>query len=227
MAFADEYLREAELLCRKTIKIMSLAYKVFSSSRGGPSTSTNLDGAVPSQEASTLVAGVARYVKLLVGIGLRAAAKLQTDGLAEAQLDEALQPLEHPRAWTKLARELDARLDTSSVLSPDSGVFAQADQCMSCRGPVEERCFSCQTEGGRRFRHVQCLRCIACGRRGAYDRGQDGPAGRFHEWTMQCKFCGVAPEEGTYVWYSTVDLYTVLLYIALERLMQLLKEGGT
>jgi hypothetical protein len=42
---------------------------------------------------------------------------------------------------------------------------------------------------------------------------------------MQCKFCGMEPDEGTYVWYSTLDLYTVLLYVAFERLLRFLKMG--
>lgn len=218
MAFPDEYLDKARFIHQRILNMIGLAYKVFSSS---------LDGPKASQEASTLVAGVAHNVKLLVRIGVRAAIKSQADGLDATQLDNILQPLENPPTWTNLARELDARLDTSPSLSPDSDVSPRTGHCMSCAKPVDERCFSCQTEGGRRFCHVQCLRCSACNRRGAYDRGQDGPAGRFHEWTMQCKFCGMTPEEGMYVWYSTADMYTALLYIVLEHLQDLLKEGGT
>jgi hypothetical protein len=131
------YRHEAKLLC---LKIVATFVLVFDNSNG-----------VISQKALTSVTGIDHYTKLLLRIGLLASTKLQVAGLVETQLDKFLQPLESLETWIKLVQELDAQLDATPLPSTNSSFPNQTDICMSCSRPVEERCFSSQTEGGRRF----------------------------------------------------------------------------
>jgi hypothetical protein len=229
-----QYRREAKLLCLKIRDILPLALDTFLEKKGRPGPDTSLaqpDSLSPciTRDMLNLVTGIARYMQLVIGVGVRASTNLEvTAGADETrqlrQLNKFLQRFEDRKTPTALVRNLDAHLD--GPRSPTSSFPANTDSCVGCGGVVEDCCYSSQTEAGVGFWHVECLPCEACGRTGAYEEGPDGPSRESEARTMECSFCRAKPPPGEYCWWSTVDIYIVLLYVALARFMKDVERGN-
>lgn len=205
------YGREAKLLCKKVVAFFTLLSKTQE---------TGVRKLGVTQELLSLVTGLAHYLKLLIRIGLQGALKLErergtTEGL-NAFLDE-LADLETIK--DNEMKSLDLHESTAGLASQES------DCCAQCNEPIDDECVMIY---GRRW-HVKPphLHCSTCQR----DLTHDLASAVFSEKADRV-FCinhaGRAQETVSGFSHVTkLQQYVFLLKVALARLLEVLKTGGS
>ncbi|RMZ86516.1 hypothetical protein DV736_g6258, partial [Chaetothyriales sp. CBS 134916] len=206
------YGREAKLLCKKVVAFFTLLSKTQD---------TGVRKLGVTQELLSLVTGLAHYLKLLIRIGLQGALKLEretgsTQGLY-AFLDE-LSDLEHIKEQE--AKSLDLGDGNAGLAGQDS------DCCAACQQPIDDECVMVY---GKRW-HLKPsshLACVVCKR----DLGRDLGAAAYAEHDERV-YCAdhIKRAPGPLLAFSHVtklQQYVFLLKVALARLLEVLKAGGT
>ena len=205
------YGREAKLLCKKVVAFFTLLSKTQE---------TGVRKLGVTQELLSLVTGLAHYLKLLIRIGLQGALKLEREaGTAEglhAFLDE-LTDLETIREQEMKALEL-----TDGI----AGLAGQeSDCCATCMEPIDDECIMMF---GKRW-HIKPahLTCSVCNRdltrdlgNAVYSEADERVYCREHAKRARDTISGFS-------YVTKLQQYVFLLKVALARLLEVLKAGGT
>jgi RhoGAP domain/LIM domain len=205
------YGREAKLLCKKVVAFFTLLSKTQE---------TGVRKLGVTQELLSLVTGLAHYLKLLIRIGLQGALKLEREaGTAEglhAFLDE-LMDLEIIREQEMKALEL-----TDGI----AGLAGQeSDCCATCMEPIDDECVMMY---GKRW-HIRPphLTCSTCNRdlsrelgNAALSEADERVYCREHAKRARDTVSGFS-------YVTKLQQYVFLLKVALARLLEVLKAGGT
>ena len=205
------YGREAKLLCKKVVAFFTLLSKTQE---------TGVRKLGVTQELLALVTGLAHYLKLLIRIGLQGALKLERDqhtaeGL-HAYLDE-LADLETIKEQE--LKNLDLN-DSSSSLADQA-----SDCCLTCGEPIDDECVI--LKGRRWHTKPSHLTCASCNR----DLTQDLQRAVFSEQDENV-YCADHARRGKktvsgFTHVTKLQQYVFLLRVALARLLEVLKSGGT
>ncbi|KAJ9660803.1 Rho-type GTPase activating protein Rga1 [Neophaeococcomyces mojaviensis] len=205
------YGREAKLLCKKVVAFFTLLSRT-------QETSVRKLGV--TQELLSLVTGLAHYLKLLIRIGLQGALKLErekgtTEGL-NAFLDE-LADLETIKEHEM--KSLDLNESTAGLAHQES------DCCAFCEEPIDDECVMIY---GKRW-HVKPphLNCSSCGRDLTHDLASAVYSER--EDKVYCINHSSRAQETVsgFSHVTKLQQYVFLLKVALARLLEVLKSGGT
>ena len=205
------YGREAKLLCKKVVAFFTLLSKTQE---------TGVRKLGVTQELLSLVTGLAHYLKLLIRIGLQGALKLEREaGTAEglhAFLDE-LTDLE-----TISEQEMKALELTDGI----AGLAGQeSDCCATCLEPIDDECVMMY---GKRW-HIKPahLTCSVCNRdlarelgNAVYSEADERVYCREHAKRARDTVSGFS-------YVTKLQQYVFLLKVALARLLEVLKAGGT
>jgi hypothetical protein len=170
-----------------------------------------------TQELLSLVTGLAHYLKLLIRISLQGALKLEREKGNVEGLNQFMDGLGDLDA----IKEADDSLDFTAG---DNGLAdARSDLCSLCRRPIEEECARL---GDRRW-HLGCMSCSICVR----ELGRTLQEARWSEEDerMVCQTCeGHFPNSiGGIERTTRLQQYVFLLRVALARLLEMLRAGGT
>ena len=205
------YGREAKLLCKKVVAFFTLLSKTQE---------TGVRKLGVTQELLSLVTGLAHYLKLLIRIGLQGALKLERErGTAEglhAFLDE-LADLETIK---------EQELKNIDINDGVAGLAEQeSDCCALCKQPIDDECIMIY---GKRW-HIRPphLSCSVCSR----DLTQELPNARYSERDERI-YCLEHAKRATetvsgFSHVSKLQQYVFLLKVALARLLEVLKTGGS
>ncbi|KAI9778155.1 MAG: hypothetical protein M1839_008364 [Geoglossum umbratile] len=202
------YPREAKLLCKKIVAFFSLLSKTQD---------TGVRKLGVTQELLSLVTGLAHYLKLLIRICLQGALKLEREKGNVEGLVQFMDSL----------GDLDAIKEADDSLDFAVGVYGLADSrsdlCSLCRRPIEEECAKL---GDRRW-HLGCMSCSNCVR----ELGRNLPEARWSEVDerMTCQACEGYPSDSAagIERVTRLQQYVFLLRVALARLLEMLRTGGT
>lgn len=205
------YGREAKLLCKKVVAFFTLLSKTQE---------TGVRKLGVTQELLSLVTGLAHYLKLLIRIGLQGALKLER----EKQTTEGLHAYLGELADLETIK--DQELTALDLNDSSSGLADQAsDCCLTCGEPIDDECVILL---GRRWHSKPAhLTCIACHR----DLTQDLQNASFDEREERV-YCAdharqVQRTISGFKHVTKLQQYVFLLRVALARLLQVLKSGGT
>jgi hypothetical protein len=198
---SDDYNHEALCLINRINYACFRAIKAFRRRRD-PSSQLKVG---PTQDPLQVpvVAGIVHYSNGLISLALQASTKFQVVGLNSVQLNKFLQPLECWERPRKLVHDLDAQLDTP--LSPGSLDISKPYLCAECNRLPLDGCYWSHTRDGPRVWHKTCVQCKACGRAGYGQEEGEKRTDASGKLVMKCKFCSVAPDEGTYDMLSKLD----------------------
>ena len=205
------YGREAKLLCKKIVAFFTLLSKTQE---------TGVRKLGVTQELLSLVTGLAHYLKLLIRIGLQGALKLERERQSSEGLQAFLSDLEDLESLKEKGMKSLELKDSNANLA-----HADSDCCFSCREPIDDECVMYME---RRW-HIKPshLSCNTCQR----DLGHDFPSGRFSQSSgkVYCvKHAYRAPDaQPGFEHVTKLQQYIFLLRVALARLLQVLKSGGT
>jgi hypothetical protein len=207
------YGREAKLLCKKVVAFFTLLSKTQE---------TGVRKLGVTQELLSLVTGLAHYLKLLIRIGLQGALKLEREkGTPEglhAFLDE-LADLE-----TIKEQEMQS-LDLSDGVA---GLASQeSDCCSACMEPIDDECVMIATRRWHAKAPDQHLKCSVCKR----DLTTDLHSAMYHEKEEKV-YCSDHAQRSPdmvsgFARVTKLQQYVFLLKVALARLLEVLKSGGT
>jgi RhoGAP domain/LIM domain len=205
------YGREAKLLCKKIVAFFTLLSKTQD---------TGVRKLGVTQELLSLVTGLAHYLKLLIRIGLQGALKLEREKQSAAGLHRFLSELEDLESLKEQeTKPLDLN-DSNMDLA-----HAESDCCFACREPIDDECVLLN---GRRW-HLKPshLVCGSCQR----DIANDTADGAFSEKTgkVYCSRHSSRIQDAIpgFTHVTKLQQYVFLLRVALARLLQVLKSGGT
>ncbi|KAK5940538.1 Rho-type GTPase activating protein Rga1 [Knufia obscura] len=205
------YGREAKLLCKKVVAFFTLLSRTQE---------TGVRKLGVTQELLSLVTGLAHYLKLLIRIGLQGALKLErekgtTEGL-NAFLDE-LADLETIKE--NEMKSLDLNESTAGLANQES------DCCAYCNDPIDDECVMIY---GKRW-HVKPphLNCSTCKRDLTHDLASAVYSER--EDKVYCINHSSRAQETVsgFSHVTKLQQYVFLLKVALARLLEVLKSGGT
>ena len=205
------YGREAKLLCKKVVAFFTLLSRTQE---------TGVRKLGVTQELLSLVTGLAHYLKLLIRIGLQGALKLERDqntieGL-NAFLDE-LADLETIKE--NEMKSLDLNESTAGLANQES------DCCAYCGDPIDDECVMIY---GKRW-HVKPphLSCSTCKRDLTHDLASAVYSER--EDRVYCINHSSRAQETVsgFSHVTKLQQYVFLLKVALARLLEVLKSGGT
>lgn len=205
------YGREAKLLCKKVVAFFTLLSKTQE---------TGVRKLGVTQELLSLVTGLAHYLKLLIRIGLQGALKLERErGTAEglhAFLDE-LADLE-----TIKEQELK-NVDINDGVAGLAG--QESDCCAACMEPIDDECIMIY---GKRW-HIRPahLSCSVCKR----DLTRELVSAKYSERDERV-YCSEHAKRASdtvsgFSHVTKLQQYVFLLKVALARLLEVLKSGGT
>ncbi|KAH0558392.1 hypothetical protein GP486_004951 [Trichoglossum hirsutum] len=201
------YPREAKLLCKKIVAFFSLLSKTQD---------TGVRKLGVTQELLSLVTGLAHYLKLLIRISLQGALKLEREKGNVEGLNQFMDGL----------GDLDA-IKADDSLDFTAGVYgladARSDICSLCKRPIEEEC----ARLGERRWHLGCMACSNCVR----ELGRSIQDARWSEndERMMCQTCEGHFHDsiGGIEHVTRLQQYVFLLRVALARLLEMLRAGGT
>lgn len=205
------YGREAKLLCKKVVAFFTLLSRTQE---------TGVRKLGVTQELLSLVTGLAHYLKLLIRIGLQGALKLErekgtTEGI-NAFLDE-LADLETIKE--NEMKSLDLNESTAGLANQES------DCCALCNDPIDDECVMIY---GKRW-HVKPphLNCSTCKRDLTHDLASAVYSER--EDKVYCINHSSRAQETVsgFSHVTKLQQYVFLLKVALARLLEVLKSGGT
>lgn len=205
------YGREAKLLCKKVVAFFTLLSKTQE---------TGVRKLGVTQELLSLVTGLAHYLKLLIRIGLQGALKLErekqtTQGL-HAFLDE-LADLETIKEQE--LKNLDLQESVAGLAHQES------DCCAECLEPIDDACVMIY---GKRW-HIKPphLKCFKCQR----DLTRDISQAIYNDKDERVYCLDHARRSATsssgFSHVTKLQQYVFLLRVALARLLEVLKSGGT
>ena len=205
------YGREAKLLCKKIVAFFTLLSKTQE---------TGVRKLGVTQELLSLVTGLAHYLKLLIRIDLQGALKLEREKQSAEGLHRVLSELEDlERLKEQETRSLDLN-DSNTDLA-----HAESDCCFACSEPIDDECVLLN---GRRW-HLKPphLTCGSCQR----DLSTDFTEGAFSELSgmVYCSKHSKRAQDAIagFTYVTKLQQYVFLLRVALARLLQVLKSGGT
>lgn len=205
------YGREAKLLCKKVVAFFTLLSKTQE---------TGVRKLGVTQELLSLVTGLAHYLKLLIRIGLQGALKMEREkGSAEglnAFLDE-LADLETIKEQEMKSIDLN---DSMTGLA-----HHESDCCALCLDPIDDECV--MIYGKRWHLKPPHLVCSTCKR----DLSQDLKSAAYSE-SDEKVYCldhaqRVQDTASGFSHVTKLQQYVFLLQVALARLLEVLKAGGT
>ncbi|KAK3387788.1 hypothetical protein B0H63DRAFT_509510 [Podospora didyma] len=205
--------KEAKLLCKKTVRLFSLASEKF---RAPPKTPTTTENKM-TQEIKTLVSGLAHYTKWLIKIGLSTSVESKATDPQDGSLVLFLDALSTWETTTDSSDSLIRRVNEISLYS------ATSDLCQACNNYIESRCYSSGPAGGSISWHEACMRCQACGKVGGYDFGDMEERVVLEMSSINCKFCRL-PAAGPIFFIPQLSQYSFLLHVALARLLKFMEH---
>ncbi|KAF3909032.1 hypothetical protein ABW21_db0200755 [Orbilia brochopaga] len=199
------YSREAKLLCKKIVAFFTLLSKTQE---------TGVRKLGVTQELLSLVTGLAHYLKLLIRISLQGALRLERD-------------FKNVDAFNRFLTQL-SELDAAKEAKPTFEVNAaladlNSDLCFGCRNTIEDECLVYRMLKW----HINCFGCANCSK----PLRNDIDSARYVPSTSQlmCSSCAnhYKDVQGGFQHVSRLKQYVYLLRVALARLLNMLKEGGT
>ncbi|KAJ5475316.1 Rho-type GTPase-activating protein 1 [Penicillium diatomitis] len=210
------YGREAKLLCKKIVAFFALLSKTQE---------TGVRKLGVTQELLSLVTGLAHYLKLLIRIGLQGALKLEREKSASDGLHNFLGHLADQET-IMLTEEEHATADL------DAGVEGLADQlsdcCAMCQEPIDDECIR---HGEHRW-HMKPphLTCSSCEK----DLTVDLSDALWNE-SLNFAYCSACANhhnfggdvQDGFIRVTKLQQYVFLLRVALARLLEVLRAGGT
>ena len=205
------YGREAKLLCKKVVAFFTLLSKTQE---------TGVRKLGVTQELLSLVTGLAHYLKLLIRIGLQGALKLERERGSSEGLHAFLDEL----ADLETIKEQEMKsLDLSDSVA---GLANQeSDCCAQCYEPIDDACV--MFYGRRWHAKPSHLACNTCQRdlipelpNALYSEREEKPYCMEHGRRSQDAVAGFSP-------VTKLQQYVFLLRVALARLLEVLKSGGT
>ena len=205
------YGREAKLLCKKVVAFFTLLSKTQE---------TGVRKLGVTQELLSLVTGLAHYLKLLIRIGLQGALKLEREKRTIAGLNAFLDELADLETIKEQElKYLDLR-DSVAGLS-----HQESDCCAECLEPIDDECV--MIYGKRWHLKPPHLKCSKCQR----DLTRDLPQAIYSDKDERV-YCSdhARRSQNTASGFSHVtklQQYVFLLRVALARLLEVLKSGGT
>ncbi|EXJ57013.1 hypothetical protein A1O7_07357 [Cladophialophora yegresii CBS 114405] len=205
------YAREAKLLCKKVVAFFTLLSKTQE---------TGVRKLGVTQELLSLVTGLAHYLKLLIRIGLQGALKLEREkGSPEglhAFLDE-LADLETIKEQEM--KSIDLQESVAGLASQES------DCCSACMEPIDDECV--MIYGRRWHARPPHLTCSVCQRDLTGELGSAMYNER--EERVYCIDHARRTSETVtgFAHVTKLQQYVFLLRVALARLLEVLKSGGT
>ncbi|KAI1622667.1 paxillin [Exophiala viscosa] len=205
------YGREAKLLCKKVVAFFTLLSKTQE---------TGVRKLGVTQELLSLVTGLAHYLKLLIRIGLQGALKLER----ERGTPEGLHAFLGELADLETIKEQEMKsLDLAESVA---GLASQeSDCCSGCLEPIDDECVMIY---GRRW-HAKPphLICSVCQRdltndlaNAVYSEREEKVYCTDHSRRVQDTVSGFSN-------VTKLQQYVFLLRVALARLLEVLKSGGT
>jgi hypothetical protein len=202
------YSREAKLLCKKIVAFFSLLSKTQD---------TGVRKLGVTQELLSLVTGLAHYLKLLIRISLQGALRLERDRQNVEGLHQFLNELSDLESIKEAEKSLESTAGVSGLAESNS------DLCFQCRRAIESECIR---HGEQRW-HLDCFRCSKCLR----ELGHTPEDARWdmHDGGILCSTCeGHSPDvDAGFTRITKLQQYVFLLRVALARLLQRLRAGGT
>ena len=205
------YGREAKLLCKKIVAFFTLLSKTQE---------TGVRKLGVTQELLSLVTGLAHYLKLLIRIGLQGALKLERENMSADGLHAFLDEL------ADLETIKEQELKSLDLNDENTGLANQeSDCCINCREPIDDECVII---GERRW-HVKPphLTCSVCARDLTLDV-RDAALNDRDDKVYCLEHARRIPGAITGFRHVTkLQQYVFLLRVALARLLEVLKSGGT
>ncbi|KAG9243521.1 hypothetical protein BJ878DRAFT_114149 [Calycina marina] len=202
------YSREAKLLCKKIVAFFSLLSKTQD---------TGVRKLGVTQELLALVTGLAHYLKLLIRICLQGVLRVEKDQKNSDALHQFLDGLGDMDSVKNDDRSLDYTTGTTGLAASSS------DQCIACKKAIEDEC----ARLGERRCHLTCVKCSNC----SLELHQNLADVRWSEkeQLLLCNKCdGLAVESvAGFVRVSRLQQYVFLLRVALARLLEMLRNGGS
>ena len=205
------YAREAKLLCKKVVAFFTLLSKTQE---------TGVRKLGVTQELLSLVTGLAHYLKLLIRIGLQGALKLErergTAGGLHAFLDEL----------ADLDTIKEQEMSNLDLADGVAGLATQeSDCCALCMEPIDDECV--MIYGKRWHTRPPHLTCSVCRR----DLTRELPNATYSEQDERV-YCLEHSKRargtvGGFCHVTKLQQYVFLLKVALARLLEVLKSGGT
>lgn len=205
------YGREAKLLCKKVVAFFTLLSKTQE---------TGVRKLGVTQELLSLVTGLAHYLKLLIRIGLQGALKLERERRSPEGLHAFLDEL------ADLETIKEQEMKSLDLAESVAGLASQeSDCCSECLEPIDDECVMIS---GRRW-HVRPphLTCSVCQRdltgdlaNAVYSEREDKVCCVDHARRLQATVSGFS-------YVTKLQQYVFLLRVALARLLEVLKSGGT
>ncbi|KIW38418.1 uncharacterized protein PV06_09383 [Exophiala oligosperma] len=205
------YGREAKLLCKKVVAFFTLLSKTQE---------TGVRKLGVTQELLSLVTGLAHYLKLLIRIGLQGALKLERERGSPEGLHAFLDEL------ADLETIKDQEMKSLDLSESVAGLASQeSDCCSACMEPIDDECVMIY---GRRWHakppHLTCSVCQC-------DLTTDLQYAVFSEKEDKV-YCGdharrVHDPVSGFSHVTKLQQYVFLLRVALARLLEVLKSGGT
>ncbi|KAK5446233.1 Rho-type GTPase activating protein Rga1 [Exophiala xenobiotica] len=205
------YGREAKLLCKKVVAFFTLLSKTQE---------TGVRKLGVTQELLSLVTGLAHYLKLLIRIGLQGALKLERERRSPEGLHAFLDEL------SDLETIKEQELKSLDLAESVAGLASQeSDCCSACMEPIDDECVMIY---GRRW-HAKPphLTCSVCQRDlttdlalAVYSEKEDKAYCVEHSRRLQDPVSGFS-------YVTKLQQYVFLLRVALARLLEVLKSGGT
>ena len=205
------YGREAKLLCKKVVAFFTLLSKTQE---------TGVRKLGVTQELLSLVTGLAHYLKLLIRIGLQGALKLER----EKRTTEGLFVFLDELADLDTIKEQDLKsLDLNDGVN--GLAHQESDCCAECLEPIDDECV--MIDGKRWHIKPPHLKCSKCQR----DLTKNPSQAVFNEQEQRAYCLDHARRtQGTSSGFSYVtklQQYVFLLRVALARLLEVLRSGGT
>jgi hypothetical protein len=205
------YGREAKLLCKKVVAFFTLLSKTQE---------TGVRKLGVTQELLSLVTGLAHYLKLLIRIGLQGALKLERDLRTAEGLHAFLDEL------ADLETIKEQELKNVDINEGVAGLAEQqSDCCAACTQPIDDECIMIY---GKRW-HIKPphFSCSVCKR----DLTQFLSTAAYNEQTDRV-YCSehskrIPETVSGFSHVTKLQQYVFLLKVALARLLEVLKTGGS
>lgn len=205
------YGREAKLLCKKVVAFFTLLSKTQE---------TGVRKLGVTQELLSLVTGLAHYLKLLIRIGLQGALKLEREKGTQQGINAFLDELADLETIKENEmKSLDLNESTAGLANQES------DCCASCAEPIDDECV--MIYGKRWHAKPPHLKCSTCKRdltndlsSAVYSEREDRVYCINHSSRAQETVSGFSL-------VTKLQQYVFLLKVALARLLEVLKSGGT
>ena len=205
------YGREAKLLCKKVVAFFTLLSKTQE---------TGVRKLGVTQELLSLVTGLAHYLKLLIRIGLQGALKLEREKGSPEGLHAFLDEL------ADLETIKEQEMQSVDLQESVAGLASQeSDCCSACLEPIDDECVMIY---GRRW-HAKPphLTCCVCSRDLTTNLGNAMYNERDEKVYCTDHARRTPDTVSGFAHVTKLQQFVFLLRVALARLLEVLKSGGT